>query len=329
MSNKKVLISVVIPTFNRSNYLIKILNILRTNFLNFKNFEILICDSFSKDQTKIKLDFFMKNNPFLPISYFNIRQNNNSSKRNICIKKAKGKYIILLDDDCFPVNDFIRQYYFILEKYKCNKYIYCGSVKYPNDLLNNNFVRYRQSRHFFLKKKYSIYTKRLPSKNIVTMNMAFDKNIILKNNLLFNEKFNKYGFEDYEFGFRLVENNFLLFPSSPLVYHFDNRNFHKYLDKLKFIGFESANFLKKINYKAAINNNFYRLEANFIFKNFINIKIFRILLEKFEKLSIIVDKSFIYFPMIYKFAFLGAYLQGCIIRLDKNYFQTIKNRWYK
>ena len=54
MSSKKVLVSVVIPTFNRSNYLIKILNILRSNFLNFKNFEVLICDSFSKDQTKIK-----------------------------------------------------------------------------------------------------------------------------------------------------------------------------------------------------------------------------------------------------------------------------------
>ena len=99
MYNKRVFISIVIPTFNRSHYLIKILNNLRSNFLNFKNFEVLICDSYSKDNTQIKLDVFKKNNFFFPISYFNIAQNNNALKRNICISKAKGKYIILLDDD--------------------------------------------------------------------------------------------------------------------------------------------------------------------------------------------------------------------------------------
>ena len=58
MHNKSVFISIIIPTFNRSHYLIKILNNLRSNFINFKNFEVLICDSYSKDNTQIKLDVF-------------------------------------------------------------------------------------------------------------------------------------------------------------------------------------------------------------------------------------------------------------------------------
>jgi glycosyltransferase involved in cell wall biosynthesis len=329
MNDNKIFVSVVIPTFNRCNYLIRILNILRSNFLNFKHFEVLICDSLSKDKTKIKLNSFIKNNSFFSISYFNVRENNNSLKRNIGIKKAKGKYIILLDDDCLPTNDFIREYYFILEKYKCNSNIYCGSVKYPGHLLKYNFVRYRQSRHFFTKKKYFIFDKKLLPKNIVTMNMAFNKRLLLKNNLLFNEKFNRYGFEDYEFGFRLVSKGFKLIPSSPLVFHYDSRNFQKYLNKLKFMGFESSNFLKKINYKAAICNNFYNLENSFIFKKLIKINFFNSLLLIFEKISIKLEKNFIYFPMIYKFAILGAYLQGCIRKSNKNYFQTTKDTWYK
>lgn len=329
MYNKRVVISIIIPTFNRSYYLIKILNNLRSNFINFKNFEVLICDSYSKDNTQIKLDVFKKNNFSFPISYFNIANNNNALKRNICISKAKGKYIILLDDDCVPINDFVKQYYFILKKDKNNKNIYCGSVKYPNYLLNNNLVKYRQSRHFFFKKKYSVSKNELEAKNIVTMNMAFDKDILLKKNLLFNENFNRYGFEDYEFGFRLIKSGFKLIPSSPLIYHWDNRNFSKYLNKIKFIGLESFSFLEKLNYEAAINSIFFKFENNLIFKFLIKNKFFKILLELFEKLSIKIEKSFFYFPVIYKFAFLGAYLQGCIGKFDKNVSQTIRDRWYK
>jgi hypothetical protein len=95
------------------------------------------------------------------------------------------------------------------------------------------------------------------------------------------------------------------------------------------MGFESSNFLKKINYKAAICNNFYNLENSFIFKKLIKINFFNSLLLIFEKISIKLEKNFIYFPMIYKFAILGAYLQGCIRKSNKNYFQTTKDTWYK
>jgi len=328
--NFPIFISVVIPTYNRSVYLYKILNILKKNFISFKFFEIIICDSNSKDCTQKKVNFFKKNNSHMFISYINLEKNNHSMKRNIGIKKARGKYIVLLDDDCFPEENFLNEYYYLLEKYRFKKkFIYCGSVKYPKFFLKDNFVKYRQSRHFCVNKKYSYTINNLPPKNIVTMNMAFNKEIILKNKILFNEKFNKYGFEDYEFACRLVNNDFKLFPSSPLVFHNDSRSFKKYLDKIKFMGFESASFLAKLNYQAAINNNFYKLEKNFIVKILIKSKFFRILLEIFEKLVVKIDKNFIYLPIIYKYAFAGAYLQGCISKLDKNISQNIKYQWYK
>ena len=328
--NYPIFISVVIPSYNRSVYLSKILNNLKKNFRSFKFFEIIVCDSNSKDSTKKEVTFFQKNNNYIPIVYINLKKNNHSMKRNIGIKKARGKYIVLLDDDCFPEDDFLNQYYYLLEKFKYKKKnIYCGSVKYPHFFLKDNFVKYRQSRHFVVNKKYSYSNNNLQAKNIVTMNMAFNKEIILKNKILFNEKFNKYGFEDYDFAFRLINSGFKLFPSSPLVFHNDSRSFKKYLEKLKYIGFESATFLAKLNYKAAINNNFYKLEKNFIIKILVKSKFFRILLEIFEKLLVKVDKNFIYLPIIYKYAFAGAYLQGCISKFDKNISQNIKYQWYK
>jgi len=328
--NYPIFISVVIPTYNRSVYLSKILNNLKKNFRSFKFFEIIICDSHSKDSTKKEVSFFQKKNASIPIFYINLDKNNHSMKRNIGIKKARGKYIVLLDDDCLPEIDFLNQYYYLLEKSKYKKKkIFCGSVKYPKFFLKDNFVKYRQSRHFVVDKKYSYINSNLQPKNIVTMNMAFNKEIILKNKILFNENFNKYGFEDYEFAFRLINSGFKLFPSSPLVFHNDSRSFKKYLEKLKFLGFESALFLTKLNIHAANKNNFYKLEKNFIIKILIKNKFFRILLEMLEKLLVKLDKNFIYLPLIYKYAFAAAYLQGCISKFDKNIPQKIKYQWYK
>ena len=40
------------------------------------------------------------------------------------------------------------------------------------------------------------------------MNMAIAKSNFPYNKKLFNEKFNLYGFEDFEFGCRVIDNNF-------------------------------------------------------------------------------------------------------------------------
>ena len=53
-----IFLSVIIPTYNRSHYLIKILKILRNNLNNFNRFEVIIVDSFSKDSTNLKIKYF-------------------------------------------------------------------------------------------------------------------------------------------------------------------------------------------------------------------------------------------------------------------------------
>jgi len=321
-----VLISVIIPTYNRSKYLLKILTILKNNFLNFKSFEIIICDSFSKDDTKLRVNLFKNNNSNLSVRYINNLKNIHSIKRNVGVRLAKGKYIIFLDDDCFPGHTFLRDYYNLLVRN--DKVIYCGSVKYPSGSLKNNFVKYRQSKHFIFKKKNNILTN-VTADKIVTMNMALKKNIILKNKIFFNKKFNKYGFEDYEFGFRLINSGFKIVKSHPVVYHYDLRNFELYLNKIKFLGFESMKYLININFYAAKNNNFYKLENFFLVKFFMNFYIFKNLLLLIQNISIFLDNKFIYLPFIYKIALGSAYLEGCFYRNRYNDWNNINNKWYK
>jgi glycosyltransferase involved in cell wall biosynthesis len=326
--NSDIFISVVIPTFNRSNYLLKILQKLKKNFLNFKNFEIIICDSYSKDNTEIKINNFKKNNLFLPIQYLNIRKNIHSLKRNLGLRFAKGKYVVFLDDDCFPENTFVKDYYALLIQNK--EAIYCGTIKYPNELLKKNFIRYRQSTHFIVNKGVDSSLDYLPAKKIVTMNMAFKKDIFIRNKVLFNNNFNRYGFEDYELGFRLTSiNKFKIIKSSPVIYHNDERTFFKYLEKIKFLGFEGMKYLIKLNFLAAKNNNFYKLENFFICRFLLNFKIFKDILILIQKFCVFVDKKFLYFPFIYKIAIGSAYLEGCFYRKRYNDKGYINSFWYK
>ena len=197
-----ILVSIIITTYNRSQHLVKILQRLRKNYFNFKQFEIIICDSYSKDFTATKVSTFKSNHNYLRISYLKINKNLNSVKRNLGFSKARGKFVIFLDDDCYPADDFIKNFYYVLTKQSIRNIIFCGSVKYPEYLMKKKFIEYRQSRHFIINKKSNLLVNELHPEKIVTMNMAFARNNFFFTSKLFNERFNLYGFEDFEFGFR-------------------------------------------------------------------------------------------------------------------------------
>ena len=149
----KPLVSIIIPTFKRPKSLVRLIdNLIRKN-LNFRNFEIIICDS---DKLKFNCNLIKKiSNNFknIKLKYINILENNHSKKRNVGIRNASSNLLIFIDDDCFPEKNFINNYYKILSQKKY-KAIYCGSVTYPKN--NNSFTRYRESRHFQISKKIKV-----------------------------------------------------------------------------------------------------------------------------------------------------------------------------
>jgi glycosyltransferase involved in cell wall biosynthesis len=321
-------ISVVIPTYNRSKYLLKILDILKSNSINFSRFEVIICDSFSKDHVEAKINIFRSFYKNINIKYINLNKNIHSIKRNAGILEAKGRYVVLLDDDCFPEKTFLKEYYKIFSTYKNRNNIYCGSVDYQKEIKKNNFLKYRKTRHFILKKNQKIFENNLEPSKIVTMNMGFENSYKIVKTKLFNKNFNSYGFEDYEFGFRLSKNKFNLKACSVLVTHNDLRGFHLYLNKIRFLGYQSMKYLININYNAAKKNNFYILENNFIIKFLLNFYYFESLLNILVKFSIFFEKKVFYFPLVYKVGIAASYLLGCI---DRRYYfkENIKfKKWY-
>jgi glycosyltransferase involved in cell wall biosynthesis len=85
----KPLVSVIVPTFNSSNFLVRCLESIRKQ--SYKNFELIVVDNNSTDSTKEIAQRYTKN-------VFN-RGPERSAQVNFGVTKAKGKYVYKVDSD--------------------------------------------------------------------------------------------------------------------------------------------------------------------------------------------------------------------------------------
>ena len=105
------IISIVIPTYNSSKFIDKSLSEIfnQLNKINVKS-EIILVNDFSLDNTYIKLIEIKKKLIKKKINLILINNNHNIGQFKSTIggiKKAKGKYIITIDDDITFENDII------------------------------------------------------------------------------------------------------------------------------------------------------------------------------------------------------------------------------
>lgn len=109
----KPFFSVVIPTLNEEDYLPKLLNNLANQ--TEKNFEVIIADGYSKDNTKNVANKFKDK---LTLKFFQTKLTNVAAQRNYGAGKSSGKYIIFLDADVGLKPSFIGKSFSFITKYR-------------------------------------------------------------------------------------------------------------------------------------------------------------------------------------------------------------------
>lgn len=130
---RNIPVTVIIATYNMPEWLEKVLWGYEQQL--FKEFEIIIADDGSGEETKAVIDRF-KEKGILDINH--LWHEDKGYRRqtilNVAIQKAKYEYILFTDGDCIPRNDFISTHLKYLEE---GRFLSGGYCKLPMELSKN------------------------------------------------------------------------------------------------------------------------------------------------------------------------------------------------
>ncbi len=171
--------SIIICTYNRSKYLLPLLESIKQQSINKNLFEVVFINNNSPDNTEWIVNQFISDNRGIKINYFIEERQGLSYARNRGIKEAKGEFLIFIDDDAIMTEDYLKS----LNTYLANDddiKVYGGKIlplyetekpEWVSPFLLSLFsvIDLGNEKALFPKSKYPIGA-----------NMGFNKNIFVK-----------------------------------------------------------------------------------------------------------------------------------------------------
>lgn len=158
MTEKKIFISVIIPTYKPAGYLCDCLQSIYNQSLNKSLYEIIIvlngCNEPYRSQVSQYIDKYLNE---AIVNLFQIDKGGVSNARNFGIDHSKGDFIVFVDDDDLISQTYLNDLLLVSNK-NCvgcsNSFSFVDSI----DKKNNNFITDAYNRN--INKKFSIYSFR-------------------------------------------------------------------------------------------------------------------------------------------------------------------------
>lgn len=134
-----MILSILIPTYNRAPFLKKNLEILKQHLLKIEeesSVELVISNNFSSDDTDLMVKDFISLNPNININYFFQTENIGLEKNALAVlNEGNGEYVMFLGDDDFIEYEYLKG---VLEHLKSNLNTHCIIPSFfPVDLKGN------------------------------------------------------------------------------------------------------------------------------------------------------------------------------------------------
>ncbi|MEK6873891.1 MAG: polyprenol monophosphomannose synthase [Nanoarchaeota archaeon] len=210
ITNKKVLLSIVIPTYNEGGNILKLIEKVKEilNSTNFKGkYEIIVVDDNSKDKTPEIIDNLAKKNNF--IALHRLEDKGIFSAVVDGIKIANGKFVLTMDADFSHPPEIIPKILSYSNEYdivSASRFIHGGGMEAP-------FIRKIGS------KILNMLCGIIMGVNIKDLGgnfRLFDREKFLKIPLKYNSVFGEFGFEIF---YRAKKMNYKI-KEVPFIYQF-------------------------------------------------------------------------------------------------------------
>lgn len=206
-------ISVIVPTYNRYKILLEVLESLKNQSLDKKKYEVIVVSDGSTDKTSEVVKKFIRKNKDIKIKFIELKKGIGvwflgvSRARNVAIKKAVGRILVIIGDDIICPKDFLKSH---LEAHKVKSIAVTGAQiwtdkpnEYMNLLIDNENLAKR--------------------KGCVGTGGFCTANVSIERKWLVEEKFDEsigMGFEDTELGYRLIKRGVkMIYDPKTWVYH--------------------------------------------------------------------------------------------------------------
>lgn len=249
-------VSIIVPTYNSEKYTQNLDKSI--NNQTFKNFEVIIIDNYSSDNTVNKLKKL--NTSRSNYKFYKIKNKGSIAKsRNFGIEKSKGKYVAFHDSDdfWFPQKleiclNAIKEYDFIYHDLKINN-------------MNNIFDR-RRLYSYQLSKINSFTDIMIKANPISTSSVVCKKEIF--NDLKFSEEERLITVEDYDCWINIALKNYKFKYINKILGNYNiysnntSKIFQKNSYKYLYIYNRFKKFLPNKEKKILSKNNFRYLTAN-------------------------------------------------------------------
>lgn len=185
------LVSVIIPAYNASNTIEDCLCSLNKQSDN--NFEVIVYDDGSLDDTLIKVESFKRYSNF-PLKIFTGDNRGVSYARNFAISKASGDFLAFIDSDDLVESNYIRLFNNANNQELADLYIGEIHSSAVNELTLSGFYKNNALRYVIECLDSSDYLGYLHNKFyrrsvIENNNISFPENLKMSEDLIFNMRF--------------------------------------------------------------------------------------------------------------------------------------------
>ena len=330
-----MLFSVVIPVWKRPRELELILANLQVQAQDLNELvEVILCDSLSGSEINAIVEKAKLKNSFLQILHLQT-DNVVAKKRNMGIDHSQGDFLIFLDDDCVPSDDFLQEC-FTNTKIMSGAVVLCGEVRFLEEMVSeSNYYRYRDSRH---PKNVNIMENvSLNAWTFVSMNYMVSRKELLKSRVKYGEDFFGYGAEDHDYGYQLIECGFKIIQAKQKIWHYEfGGDIEKYCIKVFHGSRDGMANLQKTN-SALFNSTpekvkfieiFFKekgLTILFFYFLFFNRLFFSLILGLLKGTD---TYSFLYSNFLFRYLILKSYVDGIVARSNGDKIHLLEN-WYK